>query len=747
MMGGDQELTRPGIGGDEPVERPPFEIAREQDPAPRRLDRHNEARLVVGGGRPGASRKRMEDTHPTERIEGDLVSGRDRRHRNPRGGDPRENLGDRRCGAGQEGLGNNDAADVEAFEKVRHAVEMIGVGMGDDEGVDPADPLAPEERRKPAPRRHAGAESPGVVDQTASGGPAHDQAAAMSHRRSDHVEARRWADRDHADGEADRGPHSRRTDPNRRARQPGSGEEEEHRHEPGIPPHRPPYRRTRHPMEGPGNPRGEIDRDLDRSQGRVTDRPPDSGDRPADRRGKKTEESPHHRHSDQRRDEGIEKQTGRTEDMEVGGHQRRCRQPDGGPDEEGIEGSARAPADRPVQRRAGAVDEPVDRVVVAPPGADRRRRADEDGGGEERQLAADAEDLRWVPGEDDDRHHGQGIEAGGTTTADGAEAGQPNQERRAEHRGLAADEDHVEPRRHRHEEERGGPGEPQKPGDGKQTGREERDMEPRDREDVNGPGDHEGFGHLRQERLARAEEEGGGERPALRRKMCPQRCRPALADLLEDRRERRPAPRRQPLDRPGSLDPDHRQGAFLPGAGALVELAWIAGQSGAQRPPPDAATLPGTEPRRRAIDDKHRPAGTRSPRFPVAHGRDRKLAVARRRAPPTAERIARAGERARCRYEPPLDGHRQGPVGEAPGEVIGREPPPSGRAPGRSGGSDGHEEERGGHPRTPPDRPPPAAEDDDRRGPADSRRQGEEECSTDPCHQRGSDDHQWPGGE
>ena len=212
-----------------------------------------------------------------------------------------------------------------------------------------------------------------------------------------------------------------------------------------------------------------------------------------------------------------------------------------------------------------------------------------------------------MPGEDDDPDHRQGIEAGGAATAGGPEAGQPHQERRAEHWGLAADEDHVQPRRHRHEAERGTAGQAEEPGDCKQTGGQEGDMEARDREDVDGAGDHERLGQFWLERLARAEEEGGCQRPALRRHMLPQRRSSPIANRLEDRRERRPARRGKPLNRLRPLDPDHRQRTLLPGTGTLVELAGIARSPWPHAPSPHPVALPGSDPRWRAINDEHHP--------------------------------------------------------------------------------------------------------------------------------------------
>ena len=353
MMGGDEEVAGAGIASHEPVECGPFEVTGEEGPPACRFNRHDEARLVVGGGghRP-IRRAWVEHADATERIEGNLVSGRDGPEGDSRGSDPRQDLGDGGGRARQKGLGDNDAADLEAFEDIGNSVEMIGVGMGDDERVDATDPLAPEQRRKPAPRRHTGAKPPGVVHQAASGGTADDQTASMPHRCGDHLEARSRFDRERADEKADGSPHPGRARPCRGANQPRGGDSEQDRHDSDIPPRRPPGRRSGHPMKGSRELRGGIDGQFDPRQSPVAHRPADSRDWPTDRGGEEAEKSPHHRQPDQRRDEGIEDQPGRAEDMEVGSHQRRRRQPDGGTDKEGIGGVAAPPPDRSMDRRA-----------------------------------------------------------------------------------------------------------------------------------------------------------------------------------------------------------------------------------------------------------------------------------------------------------------------------------------------------------------------------------------------------------
>jgi hypothetical protein len=124
-----------------------------------------------------------------------------------------------------------------------------------------------------------------------------------------------------------------------------------------------------------------------------------------------------------------------------------------------------------------------------------------------------------MPGEDHDSDGGQGVDSRSSPSAGNPETRKPHQERGTEDRRLAADEEHVEPGGDRYGDQRRSAGQTEEAGDGEQAGRQQRDVETGDREDVDGAGDHERLGRLREEGLARAEEERCGKRAPLSRKM------------------------------------------------------------------------------------------------------------------------------------------------------------------------------------------------------------------------------------
>jgi hypothetical protein len=66
---------------------------------------------------------------------------------------------------------------------------MVGVGVGDHQRVDMADPLVPEHALHRPPRRRGCAEATGIVDEAASPGAADHHATAMPHRRRDSPQA------------------------------------------------------------------------------------------------------------------------------------------------------------------------------------------------------------------------------------------------------------------------------------------------------------------------------------------------------------------------------------------------------------------------------------------------------------------------------------------------------------------------------------------------------------------------------
>ena len=144
-----QHIAPVGISGHEPLGRPALEVARQEPAAAGCLDRHHEARLVVGAA--GSSRhacRRMEHANPTLRIDGERVARPHDSHGNPAVLKGRDEFAGGRGIARQQGLRGHHLTDDKPVEQFGHRVEVIDVGMRDHEVVDRPRPLAPEHGRQ-----------------------------------------------------------------------------------------------------------------------------------------------------------------------------------------------------------------------------------------------------------------------------------------------------------------------------------------------------------------------------------------------------------------------------------------------------------------------------------------------------------------------------------------------------------------------------------------------------------------------
>jgi len=167
-------------------QRLPLDIAREEHTAAGRLERDDEARLVVAAVKVLVASEWMEHTGTAERVDRERVACPSRSH----GYSPRfcrvEQIGDRERWAPEERLGHEDLANTKPSQQGRHGVEVVGIGMRDHKRVDPRDPLAPKHRLHRPAGRGRGPEPARVVHEAAARRRSYDDAAAVPNRRHHH---------------------------------------------------------------------------------------------------------------------------------------------------------------------------------------------------------------------------------------------------------------------------------------------------------------------------------------------------------------------------------------------------------------------------------------------------------------------------------------------------------------------------------------------------------------------------------
>jgi len=310
---------------------------------------------------------------------------------------------------------HHDLTDGESLQQAGDSIEVVGVGVGDDEGVDPADPFVPKHAGHRAAGSRRAAEPTGVVEERAAGRRADDDPTAMPDGRHDHPQARdrRGAD-SHRGGpdEADAAPDGCRDHPGAQLPQPDGGQEKTGGQQPGMPSPDPPARRCRQPDMAPGHPRAPGHAGLDHGERRIASHAAAAGERRGDRGEHEAPHAAAHRRGHERSHDHVEHDPQRAHDVKPGDHQRRRDRPDCGA---GEQHGHRLPPELPepaLGTRPTSLDEPLDRVGLLSCRGDGMGHADEHGRRQKRELRAHARDFRRPPDEQDNRGAGEGVEPG-----------------------------------------------------------------------------------------------------------------------------------------------------------------------------------------------------------------------------------------------------------------------------------------------------------------------------------------------
>jgi hypothetical protein len=258
VVRGHKHITGIRAGGHKRFQSGPFKITRQEKPPADRLHRHHDARLVVGNAAhrlaitilPAA---RMQHPHAARVVKRKRVISRHRANGNSGLPGQQEKLADSGRVAMEEGLRYHDLTDRESFDQIGHGIEMVGIGVGDHERVDVADPLVPEHALHRSPCCPGCAEATGIVDKAASPGAADHHAAAVPQRRRDSPQAggpRRHHALQPAPHDPDDHPAAGHEPPGERLPQTIPCDPEQGCHQAGIPTHHPPSRRPGHPGIG-----------------------------------------------------------------------------------------------------------------------------------------------------------------------------------------------------------------------------------------------------------------------------------------------------------------------------------------------------------------------------------------------------------------------------------------------------------------------------------------------------------------
>ncbi len=540
-----------------------FEISGEQHAPARGFDRQDEARFVVSRPRRRRPGSWLERSHTAERIERERIAGREGADRDPACAEPREQVGHgRRVGVEEESLRHHDDPHSEATEQFGHRVEVVGVGMGEDEHVDPAHALAPQHTSERPPRSTGRAQTTGIVEQAPSRRRPHDDAAPVADVGDHDPQAPRITIGKPPDGcpdNAHHAPSDHERGPRATASQHVWAEQHDGCRERHVPARHPPRGRPRQPGMAQRNRRPEIHEPPDPSERQVAAGAAPPGCGPPQGRDEQTQKTRPHREGYQRCDENVEHESDRADDVEPRGDDRGRGSPDGQPTHEQ---HPRLPGARPhaaLQRRSAAVNEPVDRIGRHARPRQCRGHPDEHGSGQKRQLRPRAEDLGWTPGEDHDRRDGQPVDRGRAAARRGRQAAEPDEERGPDDRRFRAHEQRVGGRAEPHRRQCRVPGHGQRAKRGEQRGRDEPHMQTRDREHVDGARDEKVVRLLAGQRLPRPEQQRRREPRTLGRYSGAQSH---LAGGPQAREQGRGRPYRRPRERSQTcrgVDPHDRQ--------------------------------------------------------------------------------------------------------------------------------------------------------------------------------------------
>jgi hypothetical protein len=149
-----------------------LDVAGEQKPAASRLDSQHEARFVVVSPWVAITLapRSMQHPHAAQWVECKRVTRPNdlNRHHTRRGA--ASHLGHTRRRAREKRLGDDDPAHAKPRQQIGHGVEVIGVGVRDDERIDPRHSLRPQERFHAPPRGSRRPEPSCVVDEAAATG-------------------------------------------------------------------------------------------------------------------------------------------------------------------------------------------------------------------------------------------------------------------------------------------------------------------------------------------------------------------------------------------------------------------------------------------------------------------------------------------------------------------------------------------------------------------------------------------------
>jgi hypothetical protein len=751
-MRGHEHVAGVWIRGDEPGQRIPLDVAGEEQPAARRVHREHEARLVVLH-RSRRFIRRMEHADAAERVERERLPGLGGPHRHARRRRQPQEFPDRPRVAPEERRGHDDLPHGKPIEQFGHGVEVIGVGMGDDERVDPRQALVPEHGRHGPPGRRRRSQPAGVVDEASPRRTPHHDPTAMPHRRHHHPhlgrlrsEQPRGAGADPAHDDPCRGHRG----PCAQADEPLPRQADERKPEQHIPSRQPPARRPGHPAVAPRQPGGPRHDGPDAAERAVAG--PAAGSRQRGRHGRRhqAQAAPRHRHRHQRRDQWVEHQPHRTDQVKPRRDQRRRHRPHGGPRHHHLQDVAGDPAQPPFEGCPTPLDEPLDGVVDVGAGQG-GRRADQHGGREERQLGADAEQFGRMPEQHQDRRQRQRIDRQRPSAKRRPQAGQPDEQRRPEHGRLRPHEQHVEAGAGGHRHERPAAGQGDQPKHLEERQRQEPHMKPGDRQDMDRAGDEEFHRLLPRQRLAAAEQQGRRQGRPLGREMAAEHLHAAAPQPVDPSRERPDTGAGKHPHALRRMGPHDRQAPQRPGTLPKIELPGVQRRrrphATPEHPHPTARRQIGRLP----IHDQGRAARRGPPRGPPPNGPHRQHALARgplgrrtgRRAP---QRIDHRHRQPPGRlHHDPLDRDGLGRLGEAPGQIVAGKQVPPGAAPARAAARDPHQHCTGRHgmsARAESDRP--AADRDQGEEPPYGRRQVDSPADRTAGDDRRSHDHQRP---
>jgi len=161
MMRRHEHVATVRVGCYEPGQRLPFEVASEEHPSARRFDGEHETRFVVACGmgcrchfvplQIATPDLWVQDANPAEWIERERIACLCGPHSDSCHSRLPQQLCYRPRLTHKKGGRHDDLSNSKSLEQFRHGIEVICVGMRDDERIDPRDTLMPENGRHGTP--------------------------------------------------------------------------------------------------------------------------------------------------------------------------------------------------------------------------------------------------------------------------------------------------------------------------------------------------------------------------------------------------------------------------------------------------------------------------------------------------------------------------------------------------------------------------------------------------------------------